>query len=112
MTIISSSRKIPLQQTSNTFALNHPQEETKKKETMNTIMNYNSGVGLQMTSTRQSICYEQCKKNKDTPSPQSYNVEFKLTDREKRQNALISRRYDNWKKKEDYNNNMMMTIIR
>ena len=74
-------------------------------------MNYNSGVGLQMTSTRQSICYEQCKKNKDTPSPQSYNVEFKLTDREKRQNALISRRYDNWKKKEDYNN-MMMTMIR
>ena len=64
-------------------------------------MNYNSGVGLQMTSTRQSIHFRNnnINKTKDTPSPQSYNVEFKLTDREKRQNALISRRYENWKKK-------------
>lgn len=61
---------------------------------MNSVMNYNPGVGLQMTSSRQSIH----ERKSDTPSPQSYNVEFKLSDREKRQNKLISQRYDNFKK--------------
>ncbi len=58
-------------------------------------MNNNPGVGLQMTSRRSII---HVNKMDETPGPQSYDVEFKLTDREKRQNELLSRRYVNWKK--------------
>ena len=55
---------------------------------MNFIMSYNPGVGLQMTSSRQSLYERNFARVSDTPSPQSYNVEFKLSDREKRQNKL------------------------
>ena len=57
----------------------------------------NPGVGLQMTSPR-TFYDERTLVNKMTPGPQTYDVQFKLSDREKRQNDLISRRYENWKR--------------
>ena len=62
-------------------------------------MNNNPGVGLRMTSRRTNI-HEQSNHyhNCNIPGPQSYDIQFKLTDRERRQNELLSRRYDNWKK--------------
>lgn len=58
----------------------------------------NPGVGLQMTSPRTFLPGAESNSIKLTPGPQAYDVRFKLTDREKRQNELLSRRYDNWKK--------------
>lgn len=57
----------------------------------------NPGVGLQMTS-RRTFYDERSLVNNMTPGPQSYDVQFKLSDREKRQNELLSRRYVNWKR--------------
>ena len=48
----------------------------------------NPGVGLKMTSTRSEITRPSL-----TPCPQSYDVSFKLSEQEKRQNKLLSERY-------------------
>jgi hypothetical protein len=56
----------------------------------------NPGVGLQMTSPR-TFHDEHTLLSNMTPGPQSYDIQFKLSDREKRQNELLSRRYDKWK---------------
>jgi hypothetical protein len=76
---------------------------------MNKVMNYNPGVGLQMTSRRTFHEYDN-NSNNSTPGPQAYDVQFKLTDREKRQNELISRRYANWAKKEKSSHNQNIDV--
>ncbi len=52
----------------------------------------NPGIGFHMTSSR-----IHAPEISQGPSPQCYDVRFKLTEREKFQNELISQRYKNWK---------------
>ena len=69
----------------------------------------NPGVGLRMTSRRNTFQEQNSTYCMSSPGPQSYDVQFKLTEREKRQNELMSHRYDNWKK--DRNNTSAMNIV-
>ena len=53
----------------------------------------NPGIGLKMTGSRIQ------KQNESIgPGPHGYNVSFRLTDREKFQNELLSQRYKNWER--------------
>lgn len=77
---------------------NNIQKHTKHcQETMSSFSN-NPGVGLRMTSRRNTFQQQNSIYCMTTPGPQTYDVQFKLTEREKRQNELMSHRYDNWKK--------------
>ena len=65
----------------------------------------NPGVGLQMTSQRNGNIIN----NKNiTPGPSQYDIKYKLSNLEKKQNELLSHRYDNWKKKNDQKDHKRM----